>query len=73
MPDERLEDLRAGARYARQRYELYKAKAYGQRPTSPARMRELERACEQAEARLAAAVAEQHRARSADRRPADPD
>jgi hypothetical protein len=55
MPDEHLEDLRAQARYARQRYELYKAKAYGQRPTSPARMRELERACEQTEARLAAA------------------
>jgi hypothetical protein len=59
MPDEHLEDLRAGARYARQRYELYKAKAYGQRPTSPARMRELERACQQAEARLAAAEAKQ--------------
>jgi hypothetical protein len=57
MPDEHLEDLRASARYARQRYELYKAKAYGQRPTSPARMRELERACQQAEARLAAAEA----------------
>jgi hypothetical protein len=55
MPDEHLEDLRAQARYARQRYELYKAKAYGQRPTSPARMRELERVCEQTEARLAAA------------------
>jgi hypothetical protein len=59
MPDEHLEDLRARARYARQRYELYKAKAYGQRATSPARMRELERACEQAEARLAAAEAKQ--------------
>jgi hypothetical protein len=57
MPDEHLDDLQARARYARQRYELYKAKAYGQRPTSPARMRELERACEQAEARLAAAQA----------------
>ena len=58
MSDERLEDLRAGARYARERYELYKAKAYGQRATSPERMRELERVCEQAEARLAAATAE---------------
>jgi len=58
MSDERLEDLRATARYARQRYELYKAKAYGQRATTPARMRELERACAQAEARLAAAEAD---------------
>jgi hypothetical protein len=57
MSGEHLEELRADARYARERYELYKAKAYGQRPTSPARMRELERACEQAEARLAAATA----------------
>jgi hypothetical protein len=56
MSDERIEDLRAAARYARQRYELYKAKAYGQRATSPARMRELERACDQAESRLAAAL-----------------
>ena len=60
MPDDHLEDLRARARYARQRYELYKAKAYGQRPTTPARMRELERECEQAEARLAAAETKRH-------------
>jgi hypothetical protein len=61
MPNEQLDDLRAQARHARQRYELYQAKAYGQRPTSPQRMRELERACAQAEARLAAAVAKQPR------------
>ncbi len=60
-----LDDLRAQARYARQRYDLYKARAYGQRATSPARMRELERACEQAEARLRAAEAEERRARAA--------
>jgi len=66
MSDERLQDLRAGARYARQRYELYKAKAYGQRATSPARMRELQRACEQAEARLAAAEVEHRRAAERD-------
>jgi hypothetical protein len=54
----RLEDLRAQARYARQRYDLYKARAYGQRPTSDTRMRELQRACEQAAARLGAAEAE---------------
>ena len=61
MTDEHIEDLRAAARYARERYELYKAKAYGQRPTTPARMRELEHACAQAEARLAAAEAEKRR------------
>jgi hypothetical protein len=54
-----LDDLRAQAQYARQRYELYKARAYGQRPTSDTRMRELQRAAEQAEARLRAAEAEQ--------------
>lgn len=53
-----LDQLRAEAQYARQRYDLYKAKAYGPRPTSQARMRELQRACEQAEARLRAAEAE---------------
>ena len=57
-----LEDLRVQAQYARQRYDLYKAKAYGQRPTSLARMRELERTCEQAEARLRAAETQQRRA-----------
>ena len=40
------------ARYARERYQLYKAKAYGPRPTSPARLRELERACQLAQDRL---------------------
>ena len=41
-----LEDARldAEARYARERLELYRAKAYGGRkPTSPTRLRELER------------------------------
>ena len=61
MSDEHLEELRADARYARERYELYKAKAYGQQPTSPARMRELQRICEQAQARLAAAEAQRRR------------
>jgi hypothetical protein len=59
MNSDRLDDLRAQAQYARQRYELYKAKAYGPRPTSPVRMRELERASAQAQARLLAAEAEQ--------------
>lgn len=62
MSTRQLDDLRAQAQYARQRYDLYKAKAYGPRPTSPARMRELERAAERADARLRAAEAEQRRA-----------
>ncbi len=48
-----LEHLRAEARYHRERRDLYHAKMYGPRATDPARMRELERACDAAEARLA--------------------
>jgi hypothetical protein len=51
----RIEDLEAEARYARERYELYRAKTYGPRPTTPARLRELERAYEGAAQRLRAA------------------
>lgn len=50
-----VEELAAEARYHRQRYDLYRAKAYSMRPTSGTRMRELERTCAAAEARLAAA------------------
>jgi hypothetical protein len=64
MSTRHLDALRAEAQYARQRYDLYKAKAYGQRPTSSARLRELARACEAAEARLRAAEAEERRARA---------
>jgi hypothetical protein len=71
MSAEHLDDLRTQARYARERYQLYKAKAYGQRLTSPARLRELERASEQAEARLRAAETEEHRARAAGKHPSD--
>jgi hypothetical protein len=72
MSARHLDDLRAQAQYARQRYDLYKAKAYGPRPTSPARMRELQRACEQAEARLRAAEAQQRHARTTPDSPPDP-
>jgi hypothetical protein len=48
----RIEDLRAEARYHRERYDLYRAKMYGLRPTSMTRFRELERAHQGAEARL---------------------
>jgi len=50
-----IEELEAEARYQRERYELYKAKHYGPRPTSEARLRELERIHKGAEARLRAA------------------
>lgn len=58
MSEARLEELRAQARYARERYDLYKAKAYGPRATSAARMRELERESARAEAALRFAEAE---------------
>ena len=62
MPnDHHLEDLQAQARHARQRYDLYKAKAYALRPTTDSRMRELQRECEGAEARLRAAEAAERR------------
>jgi hypothetical protein len=48
----RLEELSAEARYHRERRDLYRAKAYGPRPTSPAKLRELERASVVSEARL---------------------
>jgi hypothetical protein len=48
----RLEELRVDARYRRERHDLYRAKMYGPRPTSPVQLRELERACALAEGRL---------------------
>jgi len=56
---EHLDDLRAQAEYARQRYQLYKAKSYGLRPASTVRLRELERTYLGAQARLVAAEAEE--------------
>lgn len=52
----RLEELRAEARYARDRFDIYRAKMYGLRPTSLARLRELERMREGADARLRRAL-----------------
>jgi len=60
-----VESLEAEARYARERYDLYRAKTYGPRPTSLARLRELERIHQGAEARLARAR-EARRAQAAD-------
>lgn len=47
-----LEELRADALYHRERRDLYRAKLYGPRATSPVRLREPERACVLADARL---------------------
>ena len=52
-----LEQRVAEARYHRQRYDLYRAKMYGLRATSQTRLRELQRACEAAETRLATVAA----------------
>jgi len=48
----RLVALEAEARYARERYQLYRAKAYGPRLTSAGRLRELDRASMLADRRL---------------------
>jgi hypothetical protein len=61
MEGDHFDELRARARYARERYQLYKAKSFGPRETSPARLRELQRESERAEDRLRAAEAEQLR------------
>jgi hypothetical protein len=58
---EEIERLRADARYHRERLELYRAKAYGPRPTSATRLRELERAHEGAQERLANALRQRER------------
>ena len=55
---QRIEELRAEARYARERYDLYRAKMYGLRPTTLTRLRELERTREGADARLRRALEE---------------
>lgn len=47
-----IERLEAEARYASERLRLYRAKAYGGRPTTPGRWRELERAAADTQARL---------------------
>ena len=54
--DRVLEQLTAEARYHRQRYDLYRAKMYALRPSTQRRLRELKRASEAAERRLAAAT-----------------
>lgn len=51
-PPPRIEDLLAEARYQRHCYDVYRAKMYGPRQATMARLRELERARRGAEARL---------------------
>ena len=38
-----IDEQKADARYQRRRLDLYRAKVYGPRPTSPSRLKELER------------------------------
>jgi hypothetical protein len=47
-----LEELRAQARYRRERLDLYRAKVHGSHPTSPARLDELTRESERAASSL---------------------
>jgi hypothetical protein len=56
MDAQRIEQLRAEARYARERYDLYRQKVYSLRNTSPVRLRELELASRNAQERLARAL-----------------
>jgi hypothetical protein len=49
---QRLEQLRAEARYHRQRLDLYRARLYGGRALSVARLEEFQRASDDAAARL---------------------
>jgi hypothetical protein len=48
--------LQAESRYARERYQLYKARTFGPKPVDPARLAELERVSDRAEARLSRAT-----------------
>ena len=56
--DVRLVELEAEELYARERYQLYKARAYGSRLTSAGRLRELEQRSKLATRRLNRAKAE---------------
>ncbi len=53
----RLADLEANALHTRDRFRLYRAKVYGSRPTSVAKLRELKRDAELAERLLSHARA----------------
>ena len=59
LPD--LSQLEAEERYHRERLDLYRARSYGSKPTSPAQLRELERIWEAAKARLTHARSQRER------------
>lgn len=48
----RLDEMRADAEHAQRRYQLYKARSYGPRASSPVRLRELKRESERAASAL---------------------
>jgi hypothetical protein len=62
MSDRDVPRLEAEARYARERYDLYRARSYGPRPSDPGRLRELERRSELAGRRVVAARSRAKRA-----------
>ena len=64
-PEDRLAELTMQAEYARRRLDLYRARAYGMRPVSESRMRELEGEADSAEQRLRAARRARHGHQSA--------
>jgi hypothetical protein len=57
-----LDELRVDVRYQRERRDLYRAKMHGPRPTSPARLRELEQAFALSDSRLRRAEQEHRQA-----------
>jgi hypothetical protein len=61
----RMEEMQTEATYHRERYDLYKAKAFSSRATSLTRLRELERRHQGADSRLRSA--RQENARESDR------
>ena len=70
---DRTDELRELARYARRRRDLYRARTYSPRETSATRMRELDRAYDQAKARLRAYIAQRAREAEPGQRGVSPD
>ena len=68
MRNHLVAELEAEARYQRERLALYRARAYGDLPTSAVRLRELERTSAGAEQRLRSARAVQFGGRGRDAR-----
>jgi cell division septum initiation protein DivIVA len=66
---QRLDELRAEARYHRQRLDLYRARLYGGRALSVVRLEEFQRVSDAAAARLRQATEEASGARPGTERP----